>query len=151
MNNAASTTDLLSVIVRVLGLVMLLIGLFIGIKVICEAWDLYKQPQSIERFADAIEQGSHLDSMLAKFTPNPKATENDSDGRQSLQISDKKTDSLRLTYFIAWIIAIVLLMIIGSLAFGAIKTGGKLALYDLEVKRFARQLMTEARKTNHDA
>ena len=150
MNNAASTTDLLSVIVRVLGVVMLLIGLFIGIKVICEAWDLYKQPQSIERFADAIEQGSHLDSMLAKFTPKPKATENDSDDRQSLQITDKNTDSLRLTYFIAWIVAIVLLMIIGSLAFGAIKTGGQLALYDLEVKRFARQLMTEARKTIHD-
>jgi disulfide bond formation protein DsbB len=150
MNNSASTTDILSIIVRVVGLVILLIGLFIGIKVIFEAWDLYKQPQTIERFADAIEQGSHLDTMLAKFTPKPKQTKDIAAGQQSLQKVETSEDSLRLTYFIAWIVAIVLLMLIGSLAFSAIRTGGQLALYDLEVKRFARQLMAEARKTVSD-
>jgi disulfide bond formation protein DsbB len=150
MNNSASTTDILSIIVRVVGLVILLIGLFIGIKVIFEAWELYKQPQTIERFADAIEQGSHLDTMLAKFTPKPKQTKDIAAGQQSLQKVETAEDSLRLTYFIAWIVAIVLLMLIGSLAFSAIRTGGQLALYDLEVKRFARQLMAEARKTVSD-
>jgi len=40
-NSSSATTDFLSIVVRLLGLVMLLIGLFIGIKVIFEAWDLY--------------------------------------------------------------------------------------------------------------
>lgn len=149
MDNAtSSTTDFLSVIVRLLGVVMLLIGLFIGIKVIFEAWDLYKHPQSIERFADAIEQGSHLDKMLAKFTSSSKDSQNEATAQQSLQKLETTTDSLRISYFIAWIVALFLLMIISSLAFSAIKTGGQLALYDLQVKRFARQLMAEARKTH---
>lgn len=37
-------------------------------------------------------------------------------------------------------------MVIGGLASSAIKTGGQLALYDLQVKRFAQQLLDEARK-----
>lgn len=149
MNNSASdTTDFLSIVVRLLGLVMLLIGLFVGIKVIFQAWDLYKQPQNIERFADAIEQGSHLDIMLAKFTAQPKANDSESITQQPVQKPETSTESLRLTYFLAWIIAVLLLMVIGGLASSAIRTGGQLALYDLQVKRFARQLIEEARKTD---
>ena len=149
MNNSASdTTDFLSIVVRLLGLVMLLIGLFVGIKVIFQAWDLYKQPQNIERFADAIEQGSHLDIMLAKFTSQPKANDSESITQQSVQKAETSTESLRLTYFLAWIIAVLLLMVIGGLASSAIRTGGQLALYDLQFKRFARQLIEEARKTD---
>jgi len=149
MNNSASDrTDFLSIIVRILGLVMLLIGLFVGIKVIFHAWDLYKEPQNIERFADAIEQGSHLDVMLAKFTAQPKTNDSEAVIDQTLQKAETSPESLRLTYFLAWIIAVLLLMVIGGLASSAIKTGGQLALYDLQVKRFARQLIEEARKTD---
>lgn len=149
-NTSSATTDFLSIIVRCLGLVMLLIGLFIGIKVIFEAWNLYKEPQNIERFADAIEQGSHLDVMLAKFTPQPKAKadSNEAIPQQTTPPLETQTESLRLTYFLAWIVAILLLMVVGGLASSAIRTGGQLALYDLQVKRFARQLIIEARKTN---
>ncbi len=147
-NSESATTDLLSIVVRLLGLVMLLIGLFIGVKVIFEAWDLYKEPQNIERFADAIEQGSHLDVMLAKFTAGAKVDNNESLTQQPAQKVETNKESLRLTYFLAWIIAILLLMVVGGLASSAIKTGGQLALYDLQVKRFARQLIAEARKTD---
>jgi disulfide bond formation protein DsbB len=147
-NSASDTTDFLSIVVRLLGLVMLLIGLFVGIKVIFQAWDLYKEPQNIERFADAIEQGSHLDVMLAKFTPHPKVSDSESVIQQPLQKAETSSESLRLTYFLAWIIAVLLLMVIGGLASSAIRTGGQLALYDLQVKRFARQLIEEARKTD---
>lgn len=149
MNNSSSaTTDFLAIIVRLLGLVMLLIGLFVGIKVIFEAWDLYKEPQNIERFAQAIEEGSHLDTMLAKFTTPPKAATSESIVQHAQQKSETSTESLRVTYFLAWIIAVLLLMVVGGLASSAIRTGGQLALYDLQVKRFARQLIVEARKTN---
>jgi hypothetical protein len=39
-------------------------------------------------------------------------------------------------------------MVIGGLASSAIRTDGQLALYDLQAKRFARQLIEEARKTD---
>ena len=149
MNNSASaTTDFLSIVVRLLGLMMLLIGLFIGIKVIFEAWALYKEPQNIERFADAIEQGSHLDLMLAKFTAHPKVNDRESVTQQPVEKAEASPESLSLTYFLAWLIAVLLLMVVGGLASSAIRTGGQLALYDLQVKRFARQLIEEARKTN---
>ena len=73
MSNSAST-DLLSIVVRLFGLTLLVIGLYIGIKVIFEAWHLYEEPQRIERFADAIEQGSNLDALLASITTNKPAS-----------------------------------------------------------------------------
>ena len=62
------TTEVLAVIARLMGLIMLLIGLIIGIKVILEAWSLYDEPQRIERFANAIDQGSNLDQLLRSFS-----------------------------------------------------------------------------------
>ncbi len=41
-------------------------------------------------------------------------------------------------------IAILLLMLIGRLAIAAVKTGGELALYDLQIKRFAKYLTEQA-------
>lgn len=145
MQNTSKTTDFLSILVRILGLIMLIVGLFVGIKVIFAAWELYDEPQRIERFADAIDHGSNLDSTISSFTAsklNVEAT--DATPRSDIP---KTNDSLRVSYFLAWFLAVLLLMIIGGLAMSAIKTGGQLALYDLEVKRFARQLLEEARKT----
>lgn len=151
----SGTSDFLSTLVRLMGLAMLVIGLFVGIKVIFTAWDLYEQPQQIERFADAIEHGSNLDSLLASLTP--KLTNNRSSApttidtnEQNVTTSEEQHKPLRITYFLAWFIAILLLMVIGGLASRAIKTGGELALYDLQVKRFANLLMKEVRKADND-
>lgn len=142
----SGTTDFLSIVVRLLGFLMLIIGLYVGIKVIFEAWNLYDEPQRIERFADAIEQGSHLDSLLTSFTE--KAPSNDVQALQPKH--ERQKESIRVTYFLAWFIAIILLMVVGSLASSAIKTGGQLALYDLQVKRFANLLMEEVRNKTND-
>lgn len=148
-SNHSETTDFLSIVVRLLGLLMLIIGLYVGIKVIFEAWNLYDEPQRIERFADAIEQGSHLDSLLSSFTE--KAASNDANDVQAWQPKhERQKESIRVTYFLAWFIAIILLMVVGSLASSAIKTGGQLALYDLQVKRFANLLMEEVRNKTKD-
>ncbi|MDT8370821.1 MAG: hypothetical protein RQ783_02385 [Gammaproteobacteria bacterium] len=151
-NTHSISTEILTFIVRVLGLVMLLVGLYVGIKVILEAWHLYEQPQRIERFATAIEQGSHIDSLLASLASpaaNPAPQETDIDQQditpKTVSPEHAKPD-IRMTYFLAWGIVILLLMVIGGLASSAIKTGGQLALYDLQVKRFAQQLIDEARK-----
>tara|TARA_R110002111_G_scaffold33614_3_gene67351 strand:+ start:134 stop:586 length:453 start_codon:yes stop_codon:yes gene_type:complete len=137
MSNSAST-DLLSIIVRLFGLTLLIIGLFIGIKVIFEAWHLYEEPQRIERFADAIEHGSNLDSLLATISSDKPIA-----GQAQTSPALPK---LKMTYFLAWGIVVVLLMVIGSLASSAIKTGGQLALYDLQVKQVAKQLLSDAKK-----
>ncbi len=149
MQNTSKTTDFLSILVRSLGLIMLIIGLYVGIKVIFAAWELYDEPQKIERFADAIDHGSNLDSTISSLTTstlNVKTT-NAETPRSDIARAD---DSLRVSYFLAWFLAVLLLMIISGLAMSAIRTGGQLALYDLEVKRFARQLIEEARKKEDD-
>ena len=142
----SNPNDIFSIIVRLIGLVVLLVGIYVGIKVIFEAWHLYEEPQRIERFADAIEHGSNLDAILASVTKGksiPKLLENETSPSQPQQA----TPPLKVTYFLAWGIVIVLLMVIGSLATAAIRTGGQLALYDLQVKRFANQLLKEAKTT----
>ncbi len=148
MENTSKTTDILSILVRSLGLIMLIIGLYIGIKVIFEAWKLYEEPQRIERLADAIDNGSHLDNAISSITSSALDVK-PSDDSVRAQVS-KTDDSLRVSYFLAWFLAVLLLLIISGLAMSAIKTGGQLALYDLEVKRFARQLIEEARKADND-
>ncbi|RLA01821.1 MAG: hypothetical protein DRQ42_02235, partial [Gammaproteobacteria bacterium] len=117
--------------------------------VIFEAWNLYNEPQRIERFADAIEHGSHLDSLLSSFTEKSPSNEVD-DGQTWQQKKEQQSESIRVTYFLAWFIAIILLMVVGALASSAIKTGGQLALYDLQVKRFANLLMEEVRNKKND-
>lgn len=156
-NTRSLSTEILTFIVRLLGLVMLIIGLYVGIKVILEAWHLYEQPQRIERFATAIEQGSHIDSLLASLaTPDTPPNSSLNQVEDSLQNSDninspaaeQTKPDIRMTYFLAWAVVILLLMVIGGLASSAIRTGGQLALYDLQVKQFAQQLLKEARKEN---
>ncbi|PHS71613.1 MAG: hypothetical protein COB23_01200 [Methylophaga sp.] len=149
-NDQSKPTEFISIVVRLLGLAMLVIGLFIGIKVIFEAWDLYDQPQRIERFAEAIEQGSHIDSLIASLSPKliKKSPSNEQNSFSSPSI-ENNDESLKITYFLAWFIAIILLMVIGGLASSAIRTGGQLALYDLQVKRFARLLMEEVQHKNN--
>jgi disulfide bond formation protein DsbB len=143
MTQSSSSTEYITIFVRLIGITLLLVGLFIGIKVILEAWSLYEEPQRIEPFSVAIEQGSNLDAMIHSFSSQiPTKTE----PRSLEQPHDKSSQQVRLSYFMAWGIVIFLLMVIGSLAASAIRTGGQLALYDLQVKQFAQQLINEARK-----
>ena len=143
----SQTTEVLAVIARLLGMVMLIIGLFIGIKVIFEAWNLYDEPQRIERFAEAIDEGSNLDKLLSSLQKKTVSAEQ-VPNELSATSSRPEQASLRLSYFIAWIIALLLLMVIGGLAASAIRTGGQLALYDLQVKRLANELIKQVQNSS---
>ena len=141
-----NTNQITSLVVRSLGFILMVVGLWIGLKVINEAWSLYKQPQNIERLARAIESGSNLDKALTT-----KAPDNLSESADAGEASDDRVREVnaalgfRLSYFVAWIIAILLLMLVGRLSIAAIKTGGELALYDLQIKRFAKYLTDQAK------
>lgn len=137
-------------IVRIVGIVVLFVGLWVGLKVILEAWALYDSPQRIERFAVAIEDGSNLDKIFSATVErmsSQTSTESPADEpRLSSGFSAEPaepTPALRLSYFAAWFIVMMLLLIIGSLAMSAITTGGKLALYDTEVKKYSREVVKE--------
>lgn len=135
-----NTTNIAHVIVRAAGFILMFVGLWIGLKTINEAWSLYQQPQNIERIARAIEQGSNLDKALTSRTD--ATTSDEGFNGQVREVNDAL--GFRLSYFVAWVIAILLLMLVGRLAIAAVKTGGELALYDLQIKRFAKYLMEQA-------
>lgn len=148
-NSQSTSTELITIIVRLIGMAVLLVGLYVGIKVVLEAWHLYEEPQRIERFAKAIEQGSQLDSLIASLAD--RSTEDKvGDTIKQEPINNTNKPKIRLTYFLAWGIAMILLMVIGSLASTAIKTGGQLALYDLQVKQLAKQLRKQSINERRD-
>ena len=148
----------LNLVVRGFGLVLLVVGMIVALTVIVSAWSLYLAPTHIEGFAQAVERGSHLDLTLARATQR---------GQQQLDSSDRagvspapRTPSsaalatqpgFRFSYFMAWLIAILLLLLVGRLAIAAVRTGGELALYDVQVKKLARALIAERARKSDDS
>ena len=133
----------LGILVRVVGVVVLFVGLWVGIKVILEAWALYEQPQRIVRFADDIQEHSKIDGVIGSL-----GTLESGDGC-SVAAGKKAQDAgngLRLSYFAAWFIVLLLIFVIGPLAMSAITTGGQLALYDSQPKRYSHSVIKEVRR-----
>lgn len=138
----------MNVIVRCFGLMLLVFGFIVSLLVIANAWSLYKDPSSIDYFARAVERGSNLDLTLSSAASAGQAeladitVDNSTDAALSAASSGMNADSgLRFSYFVAWFIAILLLLLTGRLSISAIKTGGELALYDVKVGRLARALL----------
>jgi hypothetical protein len=153
VTRVAPVIQFTEIFVRLAGVLLLLVGLVVGIQVIMEAWDLYRSPEHIERFSWVIEKGTNLDKSIAALTKNSVPSSKTNEPGEQLDQAARSTDtqafvdeSIKLSYLLAWIIAILLLMLIGRLALAAIKTGGELALYDREVKGFARTLLKETSK-----
>lgn len=109
--------DWMQIFVRLVGIVLLLFGLWAGVKIMLEGFTLYQDPIKIEAFAQAIERGSNIDKALAPETDN-----------------EYVKGDFRLSYFFAWVIVLTLLMLVSMIAFTAIRTGGELALYDTKNK-----------------
>ncbi len=141
-----------TVIVRFVGVLLLVVGLGVSLRVIGEAWSLYTEPQRIERLAQAIERGSNLDQALVSARPQaepPRQLVPDLAGAPAVRPPpepDEPPPDFRLSYFAAWVIALLLLMLVGRLSLAAVRTGGELALYDLKLKEVARSLVREARQ-----
>jgi disulfide bond formation protein DsbB len=140
----------ISAIVRIVGVVILFVGLWVGLKVILEAWALYDSPERIERFAVAVERGSNLDKIFSatveRMSTQVIAESPADEPRLSAGTSSEPetpVPALRLSYFAAWFIVMMLMLIVGSLAMSAISAGGKLALYDTEVRKYSREVVRE--------
>lgn len=149
------TQQILGMLVRLLGLGVLIIGTATAVVVLQECWRLYVDPARIERFAVAIEAGSHLDSAFASTAASLSdvaAPEDSEVAPQGAPATPRPvTGDLRLSYFVAWFITLLVLFILGMLSMSAITTGGQLALYDMQVKRLSRAVMREARNLRRAA
>lgn len=145
---------IMSIFVRFIGLFLLIAGVYVALYVMLKAMDLYQNPKSIEYFALAIEKGSNIDKSLSSIRDavivEPVEDEETSGAnRQETRRgpSDAADSHVRISYFFAWIIMLMLLMLIGSISLRAIKTGGELVLYDMQIKQFAKMLVKESSKS----
>ncbi len=135
-----ASKDVMSIIVRFCGLMLLFVGLWIAIQVFNEALALYKDPANIERMATAIEAGSNIDKSIAPIRDSILG--DDTSVAEAALKAKNNTDGLfRVSYFIAWVVDLLLLLLLARISIMAIKTGGELALYDAQIKRFARQIV----------
>ena len=136
-------------LVRGIGLVLLLVGLWASIHVLLEALRLYRDPLRIEQMAAAIEAGSNLDRSLQHTVYNERGKSNSATQASPLS-SQPGTKGVRLTYFIAWIFALLLLMLISMIAFASIRAGSELVLQDAKLKDYlksrVRQLESQLKK-----
>ena len=142
-----TTKDVLSVVVRLCGLILLFIGLWIAVQVFNEALSLYKNPANIERVAAAIEAGSNIDKSIAPLRDSLLGEgENGEEEVAEKKPEPASNSGIRISYFIAWIVDLLLLLLLARIAIMAVKTGGELALYDAQIKKFARQIVSANKK-----
>ncbi len=135
----------LGIAVRLVGVLVLLVGLWAGVRIIIEAFSLYQEPARIERFAGAIQAGSNIDGMLGNVIDKALDKKQAQDAGDTTATQGRE-GGLRISYFAAWLIVLLLMFVIGTLAMTAITTGGQLALYDLQVRHYSRAMVREWRR-----
>jgi hypothetical protein len=113
-----TVNGLIGILVRVVGLSLLAVGLWIAAMVVVEAWSLYRDPGRIIPFATALEQGTQVDALVRSLAADPN------------QQADATTPApqLSISFLLAWFVVPALLLIAGSLAMSAVRVGGQLAL-----------------------
>ena len=116
---------LIGILVRLVGLGLLAIGLWISAMVVVEAWALYRDPGRIQPFAVALEQGTQIDAVLQSLSVE-RGGPNVSSGTAVSQ--PKPKPKLSLSFLLAWFVVPVLLFTAGYLAMSAARVGGQLAL-----------------------
>jgi hypothetical protein len=144
--------QLLAILVRLLGLVFLVVGIGAGVVILNEAWMLYKEPARIERFALAIERGSNLDKIFAlSATETTKSGDQgdpaDDSGLSSDTSGTAESTNLRLSYFAGWFLVLLLMLVASITAISAVSAGGRLVLYDTDVRQLSRAVIKELRRS----
>ncbi len=145
----------LAVLVRLLGLCFLAVGMGAAVVILNEAWMLYQEPVRIERFALAIERGSNLDKIFALSSSEiVKASDQGDTPGDSDSLSDTSEPAdqanLRLSYFAGWFLVLLLMLVASITAIAAVSAGGRLVLYDTDIRQLSRAVMKEVRRNKGD-
>ncbi len=132
--------QLLAVLVRLLGLCFLVVGIGAAVVILHEAWMLYQEPQRIDRFALAIEQGSNLDKI---FTLSGAEAEGEA---ETAAAAPDASANLRLSYFAGWFLVLLMMLVASIVAISAVSAGGRLVLYDTDIRQLSRAVVKEVRR-----
>jgi hypothetical protein len=137
--------QLLAILVRLLGLLFLVIGIGAAVIILREAWTLYQEPARIERFAAAIERGSNLDKIFSLPADEvaKAGTEGEATGEAGAPAADTQ---LRLSYFASWFLVLLLMLVASVVAIAAVSAGGRLVLYDTDIRQLSRAVVKEVRR-----
>ena len=142
--------QIVAIFVRLLGLGLLVIGIGTAVVVIFEVWNLYKEPVRMERFATAIEKGSNLDKIFALpaavVSDVTQPAEGGEAAAEPVTSEYERPSHLRLSYFAAWFLVLLLLFVLSVVAVSAVSAGGRLALYDTDVRQLSRAVVKEIRR-----
>ena len=150
--------QLLAVLVRLLGLCFLVVGIGAAVIILREAWTLYQEPERIERFALAIEHGSNLDKIFAlnggeiagsAETGDQGGIAGDASAQPAASGSEGST-TFRPSYFAGWFLVLLLMLVASITAIAAVSAGGRLVLYDTDIRQLSRAVIKEVRRNKAD-
>ncbi len=137
--------QVLAILVRLLGLCFLVIGIGAAVIILREAWTLYQEPARIERFAAAIERGSNLDKVFV-LPADESAQAGIEDDATSEAGAPAGGTHLRLSYFAGWFLVLLLMLVASITAIAAVSAGGRLVLYDTDIRQLSRAVVKEVRR-----
>ena len=83
--------------------------------VISEAWHLYHEPARIAVFAAQVESASGVDQMFNNLVSDSSPAQ-----------PDARDDTVRPSYYLSWILVLLLLSLLTRVAFGCIREGGRI-------------------------
>ena len=117
--------------------------------VVGSAWALYKNPENIESYTRAVEHGSNLDLTLSTAAAAGRH-QLDANGESAADTAaasgvEDTSPAFCFSYFVAWLLVILLLLLVGGLAIAAVRTDGELVLYDVQVKKLVSAGSSSAR------
>ncbi len=149
-------------LVRALGVLILLGGLYSAFQVVNKAWSLLENPGSIVPFAEQIEKHAHLNSLANQLGIVSDLANKARTALASAQAGGNPLGSTtapspeppplppaNLAYLAAWPLCLVLLALVARISLWTVSEGAKLVIYstdsERQLKLILRQLLQEVR------
>lgn len=142
-------SNLFETIVRLVGAVIMIVGVVVALQVLRHAWDLFNDHASVVAFGEKIEKASNLNNAfntllgesLAEFRLHARQVFDPNNANN--QQPAARFEPWNLSYFVAWFVKILLLLLIARIGFWAMSEGGKLALVSLGERTLAKNMTRE--------
>ncbi len=161
-SESLTADSIVSLGVRLLGIGILLIGIYTAFQVATKLKNLLEHPDTIVPFATEIESRAHLNSFLGQINvlvsfmekvnrslPNEAGVQENTLPTQRTNQAQPPAEPFNGSYFAAWSIVLILLALIARISFWAIREGGKLALTQVnnerQLKLIIQELLSESR------